>query len=438
MAYIAKTMIGTNIYPIGSCLYGTCSTAAGTAAKVVTMADFDTLMTGVAIQVKFDNANTASTPTLNVGGTGAKNIFYRGAQITTSDTKSLLAGVCTFVYDGTQWCLTGGQEVGGGIMWVTLTMGSNGIYTADKTYTEIKNALNANINVLGRASAPPSGYSTYTIHNRIFHVDKFDPSPSSTEDIIFCNDYQTYLASDDIVETITYVFSIKSNNTVTLNSYINYSDRPLHSTSNCLNIAYSEYENKYVVVNYLGDSVSPSAAIDDSWTNNFIYARLLAGSINDDPDSYLGGDSGYYNDDSELFYLNRVDFDPNYVYWIYGDYYDDGGVILYFNNSNGSKSITIKAGLQDDGDWSSAEVTVTTKDGDFSVQKVTVTIASNANYALINAPTVSGQRFVCWIGAATSGWLGSVFIPDMGSASTSVWKVSGSGNVDCFALYQKI
>ena len=72
----------------------------------------------------------------------------------------------------------------------------------------------------------------------------------------------------------------------------------------------------------------------------------------------------------------------------------------------------------------------------FSVQKVTVTIASNANYALINAPTVSGQRFVCWIGAATSGWLGSVFIPDMGAASTSVWRVSGSGNVDCFALYQ--
>ena len=72
----------------------------------------------------------------------------------------------------------------------------------------------------------------------------------------------------------------------------------------------------------------------------------------------------------------------------------------------------------------------------FSVQKVTVTIASNANYALINAPTVSGQRFVCWIGCATSGWLGSVFIPDMGSASTSVWRVSGSGNVDCYALYQ--
>ena len=57
--------------------------------------------------VKFTNANTASTPTLNVNSKGAKNIFHNGAQITTGVNKALLAGTVEFVYDGTQWQLVG-------------------------------------------------------------------------------------------------------------------------------------------------------------------------------------------------------------------------------------------------------------------------------------------------------------------------------------------
>ena len=59
------------------------------------------------VTVKFSNANTASTPTLNVGSTGAKNIFHKGSQITTGDNKALLAGTVEFVYDGTQYHLIG-------------------------------------------------------------------------------------------------------------------------------------------------------------------------------------------------------------------------------------------------------------------------------------------------------------------------------------------
>ena len=60
--------------------YGTCSTAAATAAKVVSCSNF-ALMTGAEITVKFTVTNTAANPTLNVNNTGAKAIYYRGSAI---------------------------------------------------------------------------------------------------------------------------------------------------------------------------------------------------------------------------------------------------------------------------------------------------------------------------------------------------------------------
>ena len=88
--------------------FGTCSTAAGTAAKTVSItAGTPTLEAGLKVTVKFNNANTANSPTLNVNSLGAKNIFHKGARITSSANKALLAGVCDFVYDGTQFHLVG-------------------------------------------------------------------------------------------------------------------------------------------------------------------------------------------------------------------------------------------------------------------------------------------------------------------------------------------
>lgn len=88
--------------------FGTCGTAAATAAKAVSVTTGTfSLEAGARVSVKFTYANTASTPTLNVAGKGAKNIFHKGAQITSGSNKALLAGVCDFVYDGTQWHLVG-------------------------------------------------------------------------------------------------------------------------------------------------------------------------------------------------------------------------------------------------------------------------------------------------------------------------------------------
>ena len=84
--------------------YATCSTAAATAAKTVALAGF-TLATGARVLVKFTVTNSAANPTLDVNGTGAKPIQYRGAAI----AAGTLAANRTyeFVYTGAQYELVG-------------------------------------------------------------------------------------------------------------------------------------------------------------------------------------------------------------------------------------------------------------------------------------------------------------------------------------------
>lgn len=84
--------------------YGTCSTEAATAAKIVACTGF-ALATGSRITVRFTVTNTAANPTLNVNGTGEKAIRYRNAAV----SASYLAANRTydFVYDGTYYQLVG-------------------------------------------------------------------------------------------------------------------------------------------------------------------------------------------------------------------------------------------------------------------------------------------------------------------------------------------
>lgn len=101
-----------NLHPVTSVLYGTCDTAASTAAKVVTCTDFDALMTGVTIRVKFTNANTAASPTVNINSTGAKSV-YRFGSTAPVDANSWNAGeVVELVYDGTSFFMTNADNIG--------------------------------------------------------------------------------------------------------------------------------------------------------------------------------------------------------------------------------------------------------------------------------------------------------------------------------------
>ena len=88
--------------------FGTCDTAAATAAKTVSITTGTfALEAGSTIAVKFTNANTANSPTLNVNSKGAKNVWVNGARITSGANKALLKGTVVFVYDGSVWNLIG-------------------------------------------------------------------------------------------------------------------------------------------------------------------------------------------------------------------------------------------------------------------------------------------------------------------------------------------
>ena len=107
MGFINTLNIGGTDYAISDGLYGVCSTAANTAAKVVTCANFDELVIGTTIHVKFTYSNTASNATMNVNSTGAKNLCcYGTTRVGTTVKTSWQAGaVVSFTYDGTSWVM---------------------------------------------------------------------------------------------------------------------------------------------------------------------------------------------------------------------------------------------------------------------------------------------------------------------------------------------
>ena len=89
--------------------YGTCSTAAGTAAKTVTLSSTAgwELVAGTIVGVKFSYTNSASNPTLNVNSSGAKSIWYNTGVITTGNKAGYANRITYYMYDGTHWVWMG-------------------------------------------------------------------------------------------------------------------------------------------------------------------------------------------------------------------------------------------------------------------------------------------------------------------------------------------
>lgn len=84
----------------GQMLYATCDTAAGTVAKVASLAAGSlSLKAGATVAVKFTYANTVSSPTLNIAGTGAKAMYIQGVR----DVYWNAGATVSFTYDGTNW-----------------------------------------------------------------------------------------------------------------------------------------------------------------------------------------------------------------------------------------------------------------------------------------------------------------------------------------------
>ena len=84
--------------------FGTCSTAATTQAKTVSISDFILLKNGI-VSVFFTSANNAAGATLNINSTGAKPIKVNGVDVQPGLIKART--IVQFQYDGTSWNIVG-------------------------------------------------------------------------------------------------------------------------------------------------------------------------------------------------------------------------------------------------------------------------------------------------------------------------------------------
>lgn len=243
--------------------YGTSSTAAGTAAKVVTCSGF-TLSTGAIVSVYFSTANTAATPTLNINGTGAKSIYIGSAtpSATANPLKWSAYTIVTFQYDGTYFRFLGAVAAGstvpprGAATWYGTS--STAAATAAKAVTcanfvmtrgalisvtfstasTVAGAITLNVNSTGaktiyynNAATSASNTLTWTAGETLTFMysgsyyylvgrDK-QQSGGSTPYFIVCN----YSGTTSTVDTITQTISGTSAQTVTLGG-VKYASSP--------------------------------------------------------------------------------------------------------------------------------------------------------------------------------------------------------------------
>lgn len=164
---IGNITAGGEKHYVASTLYGTCETAAATAAKIVKLTEAITdtawLQTGMLLCVKFTYANGVASPTLtiqNSSGTqliAAKSIMRYGttAPSTSAATSWTAGAVVPFIYDGTNWieasswdnnstytalslgfgygtCATGSAEIAKAVTLSSGVLGSNGSIVAVK------------------------------------------------------------------------------------------------------------------------------------------------------------------------------------------------------------------------------------------------------------------------------------------------------------------
>lgn len=117
--------------------YGLCTSAADTAAKVVTVGaeqDFK-LTVGALLMVKFTKSNSASNVTLNVNSTGAKGIYYNNGVYTGNSTTVCGYANANFIYmyGGSNWIWVGhGSDNSSGYSAMSVAEGKTATATSSR------------------------------------------------------------------------------------------------------------------------------------------------------------------------------------------------------------------------------------------------------------------------------------------------------------------
>lgn len=112
---------------------------------------------------------------------------------------------------------------------------------------------------------------------------------------------------------------------------------------------------------------------------------------------------------------------------------EDGAFVLQASDGNGNSPF-LEGKPNGDLKWSGVSIT----DGTLLTTRVVSTptiTSSTSNGITITPPTVSGYKFVCWIGTSSEG---NVFATYIGQGSNRVWWVGSTPtgtHIDCTALY---
>jgi len=187
--------------------YASCSTAAGTAAKVATISGFK-LATGARATIKFTNTNSAANPTLNISDTGAKAIYYGGVAVTANFIEA--NSTYELVYNGTQYDIVG---------------------SIDKKVLQTLSTTNAEYPLLGKAT---NGTSTVTDGSTFAAGVTINPSAKS----ITATTFKGSLSGN--ADTANNVRVNADENTLLLvggkvnNAYINTDSTPTANSSNLI------------------------------------------------------------------------------------------------------------------------------------------------------------------------------------------------------------
>ena len=167
--------------------FGTCSTAAATAAKTSNITGF-ARTTGCIAGITFEQANTKATPTLNVNGTGAANIRYNNANITADMAVMMPANTLLFFqFDGYYWNLLNPPNVNGVLKLPSANIDDAAmemITSARTDLSRIANLQNNNLSWEGNwdfneNTGVLSALRTSGYHNRVISIP-VDKSESSS------------------------------------------------------------------------------------------------------------------------------------------------------------------------------------------------------------------------------------------------------------------
>ena len=96
--------------------YALCTTSSSTTEKTVIIENFN-IKEGSRVEIKFQNGNTVTNPTLNINGLGTYPIQCQGSNV----SSSLIVPnyPYTLIFTGTAWDITGGIPINSTVMTIT-------------------------------------------------------------------------------------------------------------------------------------------------------------------------------------------------------------------------------------------------------------------------------------------------------------------------------